>query len=74
MEPPRNGRAGNYTMDEDILLCVKWKQVGTDATMGINQKGDTYWTRIKEFFDAHNKSGYERTDTLRSRWGIISSE
>jgi hypothetical protein len=30
---------------------------------------------MKAFFDSHNKSGYERTDrSLRSRWGVISSE
>jgi hypothetical protein len=68
VEPPRNGRAGNYTMDEDILLCITWKQVGMDATVNTDQKGDTYWTR-KEFFDAHNKSEYVRTCTsLRSWW------
>jgi hypothetical protein len=27
----QNGRATNYTMDEDILLCITWKQIAMDG-------------------------------------------
>jgi hypothetical protein len=71
----QNGRAANYTMDEDILLCITWKQIAMDAGVGIDQKFDTYWARMKEFFHSHNKSGYERIDIyLHSWWGVISME
>ena len=62
------GRACNYTVDEDILLCKTWLNVSMDATVGTDQTRDTYWLRMKEFFDTHNKSGIERTErSLRSR-------
>jgi hypothetical protein len=30
-------------MDEDILLCITWKQIAMDAGVGTDQKFDTYW-------------------------------
>uniref|UniRef100_A0A8I7BJX0 Uncharacterized protein n=1 Tax=Hordeum vulgare subsp. vulgare TaxID=112509 RepID=A0A8I7BJX0_HORVV len=36
------GRAGNYTMDKDILLCGTWLQVSRDATVGGDQSRDVY--------------------------------
>jgi hypothetical protein len=64
VEPLRtsqNGRVANYTMDEDIILCITSKQIAMDAGVGTDQKFDTYWARIKKFSDAHNKSGHEWT-------------
>jgi hypothetical protein len=46
VEPLRTtqvGRDANYTMDEDILLCITWKQIVVDVGVGTNQKFDTYW-------------------------------
>jgi hypothetical protein len=41
------------------------------AGVGTDQKFDTYWAGMKELFDSHNKSGYERTDrSLHSRCGV----
>jgi hypothetical protein len=69
VEPPK-GRAGNYTIDEDILLCTTLNNVGMDAAVGTDQKGDTYWTRMKEYFDTYNTSGIDQTYRHhRSRWG-----
>ncbi|KAE8819074.1 putative receptor protein kinase ZmPK1 [Hordeum vulgare] len=36
------GRAGNYSMDEDVLLCNTWLQVSRDATVGGDQSRDAY--------------------------------
>jgi hypothetical protein len=49
------GRACNYTIEEDILLCSTWLNVSMDATVGTDQTRDTYWFQMKEFFDTHNK-------------------
>jgi hypothetical protein len=74
IEPPR-GRSSNYTPAEDILLCKTWCNVSMDATVGTDQSRDTYWDRMKEYFDKYNKSGIERTDrSLRSRWSTISTD
>ncbi|KAE8798453.1 Alternative oxidase 1a, mitochondrial [Hordeum vulgare] len=69
------GRAGNYTMDEDVLLCNTLLQVSRDATVGGDQSRDAYWIRMKEHFDLHNKSGIDRSKrSLRSRWSTISRD
>jgi hypothetical protein len=69
------GRAGNYTMDEDILLCNTWLHVSMDANVGGDQSRDTYWVRMKEHFDIHNKSGIDCTDrSLCSRWSTINKD
>ena len=67
------GRSANYTSDEDVLLCKTWFDVAMDASVGTDQTRDTYWMRMKEYFDLHNKSENDRTDrSLRSRWSLIS--
>jgi len=72
---PSRGRAANYTAEEDKLLCNTWCNVGMDPAVGTDQNRDTYWVRMKEYFDARNKSGIERTErSLRSRWSLISTD
>ncbi|KAE8769479.1 putative receptor protein kinase ZmPK1 [Hordeum vulgare] len=69
------GRAGNYTMDEDILLCNTWLKVSRDAIVRGDQSRDAYWIRMKEYCDLHNKSGIDRADrSLRTRWSTISKD
>ena len=69
------GRASNYTTGEDRLLCQTWLAIGMDPAIGTDQTKDTYWMRMKEYFDARNTSGTERTDrSLRSRWRIINTD
>ncbi|KAE8780478.1 Alternative oxidase 1a, mitochondrial [Hordeum vulgare] len=69
------GRAGNYTTDEDILLCNTWLQVSRDVGVGGGQSRDAYWIRMKEHFDLYNKSVNECTKrSLRSRWSIINTD
>jgi hypothetical protein len=69
------GRAGNYTNEEDILICNTWLQVSRDPSVGGDQSRDAYWRRMKEHFDLHNKSGIDRTGrSLRSRWSTINKD
>lgn len=69
------GRTANYTVDEDILLCQTYLKVGMDATVGTDQTRDTYWFRMKEYFDKRNTSGNEHSDrSLRSRWSLINTD
>ncbi|KAE8795391.1 putative receptor protein kinase ZmPK1 [Hordeum vulgare] len=48
------GRAGNYTTNDDKLLCNTWLQVSRDPFIGGDQSRDAYWGRMKEYFDAQN--------------------
>jgi hypothetical protein len=69
------GRLANYTIAEDKLLCKTWLTIGMDPTTGTDQKGETYWMRMKEYFDTNNTSGSERTMcSLRSRWSGINTD
>ncbi|XBI30418.1 hypothetical protein VPH35_054168 [Triticum aestivum] len=56
------GRAGNYSTNDDKLLCNTYLQVSRDPSIG-------------EYFDAHNMSGIDRSErSLRSRWSTINSD
>ncbi|KAE8796054.1 putative receptor protein kinase ZmPK1 [Hordeum vulgare] len=74
VEAPK-GRAGNYTTNDDKLLCNTWLQVSRDPSIGGDQSRDAYWGRMKEYFDAQNVSGIDRSErSLRSRWSTINSD
>nr|XP_040243856.1 keratin, type II cytoskeletal 5-like [Aegilops tauschii subsp. strangulata] len=49
------GRGGNYTNEEDVLLCNTWLQVSRDPSVGGDQSRDAYWNRMKEHFDDDEK-------------------
>ena len=69
------GRAANYTAEEDVFLCRTYCNVGMDAAVGTDQTRDTYWLRMKEYFDKLNTSGIDRPErSLRSRWSVISTD
>ncbi|KAE8808014.1 hypothetical protein D1007_15562 [Hordeum vulgare] len=74
VEAPK-GRAGNYTTNDDKLLCNTWLQVSRDPSIGGDQSRDAYWGRMKEYFDAENVSGIDGFErSLRSRWSTINSD
>ncbi|XBH81213.1 hypothetical protein VPH35_106815 [Triticum aestivum] len=74
VEAPK-GRAGNYSINDDKLLCRTYLQVSRDPSIGGDQSRDAYWGRMKEHFDAHNLSGIDRSErSLRSRWSTINSD
>jgi hypothetical protein len=69
------GLLANYTIAEDKLLCKTWLTIGMDPTIGSDQTRETYWMRMKEFFDANSTRGNERTmRSLRSRWSGINAD
>jgi hypothetical protein len=46
-----------------------------DPTTGSDQTRETYWMRMKEYFDANNTSENERSvRSLRSRWSGINTD
>ncbi|XBI47633.1 hypothetical protein VPH35_111543 [Triticum aestivum] len=69
------GRAGNYSTNDDKLLCNTYLQVSRDPSIGGDQSRDAYWGRMKEYFDDHNVSVIDRSErSLRSRWSTINSD
>jgi hypothetical protein len=62
-------------MAEDRLLCKTWLIIGMDPTTSTDRTRETYWMRMKEYFDVNNTSGNVRTiRSLRSRWSIINTD
>jgi hypothetical protein len=71
----QGGRSANYTMAEDKLLCKTWLIIGMDLTTGIDQTRETYWMRMKEYFDANNTSRNEHTmRSLQPLWSVINTD
>ncbi|KAM3371031.1 hypothetical protein ACQJBY_018412 [Aegilops geniculata] len=74
VEAPK-GRAGNYSTNDDKLLCHTYLQVSRDPSIGGDQSRDAYWGRMKERYDAHNLSGIDRSErSLQSRWSTINHD
>ncbi|RLN40546.1 hypothetical protein C2845_PM01G24710 [Panicum miliaceum] len=46
-------RAGNYTHEEDIQLCIPWENISTDPIIGNEQPGRAYWKRIADHYHAN---------------------
>ena len=68
----RKGRSVKYTIYEDKLLSLSWKKIGVDVLVGTEQPMNTYWDRMKEFFDARNKSDNDRAAaSLCHRWSTM---
>nr|XP_040252086.1 uncharacterized protein LOC120969078 [Aegilops tauschii subsp. strangulata] len=69
------GRGGNYTNDEDVVLCKTWLDMSRDPSVGGDQSRDAYWLRMKEHFDLRNVSEIDRSArSLRSRWSTINRD
>ena len=45
------GRGGNYTNEEDVVLCKTWLDVSRDPSVEGDQSREAYWLRMKEHFD-----------------------
>ena len=68
------GRVDNYIVQEDILLCNAWLNVSLNASDAMAQTFNTYWDRMKVYFDTCNKSGIECSNrSVRSRWSLINN-
>lgn len=69
------GIIGNYQVEEEKLLSLAWKKISLDASIASEQPMNIYWIQIKEFFNAHNTSGYDRSVvSLRHQWSTICAE
>jgi len=48
------GRAGNYSTNDDKLLCHTYLQVSRDPSIGGDQSRDAYWGKHLFFMDTSN--------------------
>ncbi|KAG5557077.1 hypothetical protein RHGRI_007363 [Rhododendron griersonianum] len=70
--PKKPPRGGNFTMEEDKLLVSAWLNISMDKIQGKDQKKTAFWLRVKDYFDEHKRSVYNRTSvSLSNRWSTI---
>jgi hypothetical protein len=64
----------NFSEEEDEQLCHSYLFVALDAIHGTEQKGETFWSRIKEHFDGCLGDNIvdRSARALPARWQIVN--
>ena len=61
---------GNFRILEDVWLTHAYVLVSTNAAVGTDQSGDTFWMKVKENFV--RRGGDERTQpSLKNRFNRV---
>ena len=61
-----------FTVKEDLLLVSAWLNISMDPIVGNQQKRNTYWDNIYEYFEKEKTSCISRTaNSLMNRWSTI---
>ena len=48
-------RTKNFSVREDGVLISAWLNVSCDPIIGTNQARESYWGRMKEYYDMHKE-------------------
>ncbi|KAL4625125.1 hypothetical protein ACB092_05G001600 [Castanea dentata] len=68
-------RGGNFSINEDNLLVSAWLNISMDAVHGTDQKQETFWQKVWQYFCENDIYGTTRsTSSLSSQWGTINRE
>jgi hypothetical protein len=61
-----------FSPTEDETLCCPYLSVSKDPIVGVNQKMESYWTRITKFYNENKKTENARSLlSLQHRWADI---
>ena len=65
-------RGVKFTVEEDLLLVSAWLNISMDPIVGNQQKRNTYWDNICEYFEKERTSCINRgANSLMHRWSMI---
>uniref|UniRef100_A0A2N9IL80 No apical meristem-associated C-terminal domain-containing protein n=1 Tax=Fagus sylvatica TaxID=28930 RepID=A0A2N9IL80_FAGSY len=65
-------RGVKFTVEEDLLLVSAWLNISMDPIVGNQQKRNTYWDNIYEYFEKERTSCISRSaNSLMHRWSTI---
>jgi hypothetical protein len=65
-------RGVKFTVEENLLLVSAWLNISMDLIVGNQQKRNTYWDNIYEYFEKEKTSCINRTaNSLMHRWSTI---
>ena len=57
-------RSKKFHWKEDEVVCVAWLYVSKDPINGANQARDTFWGRVRAYFEEHKETEAVRTESL----------
>ena len=52
-------RSSGYSYAEDVLLCLVYMEISQDPIIGVFQSLNSFWSRVKEKFNAVKDATYE---------------
>ena len=62
------------TIEEDTLIFQSWLNISKDAIVGVSQKLDSFWFRIKQAYDEHYDNFLEKgMISLKCHWQKINT-
>ena len=68
-------RSRNFTIEKDLLLISAWLNISMDAVQENQQKKDTYWQRIHDYFHPNRTFNFDRSqNSLIHRWSGMQLE
>ncbi|XP_050379709.1 glutathione S-transferase T3-like [Argentina anserina] len=67
-------RGAGFSPEEDALLISAWLNTGMDPTTGNEQKSNTFWGKITDYYHKYKDFDSDRSQQmLKQRWGKIQS-
>ncbi|KAJ1389625.1 No apical meristem-associated, C-terminal domain [Sesbania bispinosa] len=70
----RTKSKARFTMEEDTLLIQSWLNVSKDAIVGIDQKAESFWRRVRHNYNEYRGEHQERGPiALKSRWQKLNA-
>ena len=62
-----------FSDEEDKLLIQTWLNISKDPVVGVDQKADSFWGRIKDGYDQYRGRRIAREwSTIKSRWHFLN--
>jgi hypothetical protein len=73
-------RTGSYNDLQDLVICEAWMEIAKDQICGAEQKDETFWRKIFDYFHEHKNLGehpFENDQSeasITKRWGFIQEQ
>ncbi len=62
---------GNFKIDEDMKLACAYVFVTTNAVIGTDQDGETYWKKIRDSFIQRGRLASRNLRSLKNRFNEV---
>ncbi|CAH9115138.1 unnamed protein product [Cuscuta europaea] len=67
-------RGSNWSYNEDVFLCNSWVSISEDGAVGINQAGDSFWSRVHMLFCQKANTTVRTREAVESRFKVINHQ